>query len=239
MPTTGVFEIRSSRGATDEPPLQCQLIDDLPGVPALPETLLLMELRMSEFSVDLHEISQLILGDLGATLQVYRLAAREHIDAEDRPCRMEDCISSLGLDACLRAAAATSSAGDGCLGPIIELWAHSREVAQNCSELAEKSGSMSAEEAYQVGLFHGLGLLPSLLGWSSRPSFQTRTRAASRLARQWSLPACVQQYLREDQRPGEQGPWDEIVNTAHQKARRSPVCSSPSGGLMLYVQRKL
>lgn len=238
MPTTGVFEIRSGRAAAVAQPLQHELIDDLPAVPALPETLLLMELRMRQTSVDLREISDLVLGDLGATLQVFRLAALEFGDSEDRPRRIEDCISSLGLDACLLAAAAASSAGDGCDGPAVEFWAHSRDVAQICRELAAQTpGSVSPAEAYQVGLLHGIGLLPCLLGWNLRDrGFLHVEHTASALAKQWRLPACVQRYLCEPD-PRKRGPWGQIAHTAHIRARRSPVCSSPAGGLLLQMRR--
>ena len=229
-----------SRNATAEQPFHCNLTDDLPEVPTLPETLLLMELKIREFSVDLREISRLVLGDLGATLQIYRRVAREYGDAEDRPTRIEDCISSLGLEACLRAAGAEMSSRMNCGSAVLELWAHSRDVAQICSALAEERGyPCSTEDAYQVGLLHGIGLLPRVLGWNGRDlGVQERCRTAARLAYQWSLPSCVQECFTEKQHPGERSRWDELVHLAHQKARRSPVCDPSSGGLLLNLQRR-
>ncbi len=142
------------------------LVDDLPDVPALPETLLQMELRLHDFSIDLHELSQLILSDVGATLQILRLAARECSSADGRPTRIEDCISHLGHEACLRVAGRRTVLSEARHRGVIEVWAHSREVAQLCRKLAGADhGSIHPEEAYLVGLTHTLGALPAILGW--------------------------------------------------------------------------
>jgi len=74
-----------------------------PAIPIMQETLLLLDLAVQESSVDLREISQLVLDDLGATLQILRLAGREYANSHDRPLRIEDCISALGVNACMQA----------------------------------------------------------------------------------------------------------------------------------------
>lgn len=216
-------------------------MDELPVVPALPETLLLMELKIREFSVDLGEFSKLVLGDLGATLQIFRTAAREYADGGERPRRIEDCISALGLEACLRAAAVDVSSRNSCGGAMLELWVHSREVAQNCGTLAEEKGcALSPEDAYQIGLLHGIGNLPRVLGWKVRElSAEERSRAIANLVREWSLPACVKDYFAEKQYPAKPSRWDELLHLAHQRARRSPVCSSPGCNPVLQLRRRV
>ena len=52
--------------------------DPLPAVPVMPETLLLLDLVAQEPTVDLRGMSQLVLDDMGATLQILRLAGREY-----------------------------------------------------------------------------------------------------------------------------------------------------------------
>jgi hypothetical protein len=87
-------------------PWQFDFSDDLPAIPVLPETLLLLDLEAQERSVDLKRVAELVLSDLGATLQILRLAGREHACAEFRPSRIEDCIVDLGVDVCLQALSA-------------------------------------------------------------------------------------------------------------------------------------
>ena len=198
-------------------------IDNFPNIPVLPETLLMMELRSHDFSVDLQEMSQLVLGDLGAVLQILRLAAREYEDAAERPTRIEDCISALSIQACLKAAAEQTVLSDLRHGGVLELWAHAREVAQACRTVAATvDGAVQPEEAYLVGLTHALGSLPDLLGWQRPgPGCKRGEHAATRLAECWSLPPCVQEFSRAWDRSELDNPWVEIVRLAHRIARRS------------------
>ena len=99
-----VFEFGIARNAASPRSLvQLDLVRDFPDAPVLSETLLLMELKIRDRAVDLREISQLVLSDVGAVLQIMRLAGREDGSAENRPTRIEDCISGLGLQVCLEA----------------------------------------------------------------------------------------------------------------------------------------
>lgn len=236
---TRVFDFRPWNGRFLEPLIPPVLTDDFPDVPALPETLLLMELKAYEPSVSLSEIAQLVRGDLGATLQIMRRAARE-CEPERLPARIEDCIAGLGLQACLEAAAGNSGTGSRCSGAVIELWSHSREVAAACSLLAEASGgAVHTEEAYLAGLFHGLDLVPAILGWNwNEPVTRNKAGAGWTLAHSWRLPACVQDYFRKADRPGGATPWGDLVRAAHLQVRRSPVCSACSGSILPQLQHK-
>jgi hypothetical protein len=210
---TQAFDLWTVRPTDLRFPLQP--IDDFPGVPVLPETLLRMELMSHEFSVDLQEISQLVLSDLGATVQILRFAARECPDPEDRPSRIEDCISALGVQASIRAAGQKSVLSAARQPGAMEVWAHARKVAQACQSLASVMGTVPVEEAYLVGLTHALGSLPGLLGWPGRD------RAASRLAECWSLPLCVQEFAAAWDRSDSDNLWVALVRSAHRQVRRS------------------
>lgn len=225
MLNSGVFEFRAARDAFAElQPFQPRLVDDLPDVPAMPETLLSMELSIHEFSVDLRAFSQLVLGDLGASLQILRLAAWE-CGSDACPSRMEDSISALGLQACLKAAARATVLSDARHRGVFEFWAHSREIAERCRDLAvELNGDFHPEEAYFVGLFHGLGLLPQVLGWEWRGSEKRDWASVGRrLADRWSLPPCVREFFAETRWPASGAPWNELVRKAHGMAKRSPI----------------
>jgi hypothetical protein len=204
-------------------PLQPQLVDNLPDVPALPETLLLMELKLYDFSVDLQEVSQLVLRDLGATLQILRLASREFGASEGRPVRIEDCISGLGLEACLQAAGQSTILSDRRHRSMFEFWAHSRDVAQAARAIAlAAGGAVHPDEAGLVGLCHALGTIPILLGWERGDRMvDDWAGRATRMAERWSLPACVRDYFRELQQPEMPGPWMEIMQSAHRNATRT------------------
>ena len=226
MLTTGVLEIRADRGGfAERSPFQPERVDDLPDVPVLQETLLLMELKARDFSVDLHELSQLVLSDVGATLQILRLAAREFGASGERPVRIEDCISSLGLEACLKAAARQTVSGHPRHRTVLETWAHSREIAQCSKAAAEATASaIHPDDAYLAGLLHALPLLPATLGWNLREhGLKEGTTAGLVMAVRWRLPRSIREYFRELQAPGSGTQWSAIVEHAHQSARRSSI----------------
>jgi hypothetical protein len=200
-----------------------QLIDNLPDVPSLPETLLQMELKLYDFSVDLQEVSQLVLSDLGATLQILRLASREYGVSEGRPVRIEDCISGLGLEACLEAAGQRTILSDDRHRSMFEFWAHANDIAQAARTIALASASaVHPEEARLVGLCHALGTIPIVLGWERGDRIvDDWTTRAIRMAERWSLPACVRDFFIELQQPELPGPWVEIMRAAHRTANRT------------------
>lgn len=208
-------------------PLQTDFSAHLPDVPVQLETLLLLELELQEPSVDLRVVSQLVRTDLGASLQILGLAAMEYGSAEGRPTRIEDCISDLGVDACIEAVSARTVVRDGRRRVIAEIWAHSREIAQYSKFIAEDIPEVNPDEAYLVGLFHAIGLLPSALGWeSSEAGAKDSLAVGFKLARKWSLPRFVLDYFGGTEIAGTQMLWSEIVRRAHWRASRPSVpCS--------------
>jgi HD-like signal output (HDOD) protein len=237
---SGTFEMREGRTVK---PVRFRLatsgFDDLPDLPVLPETLLMMELSSSQFSVNLHDLSRLILGDLGATLQILRLAGREFGDTGDRPLRIEDCICALGVQACLIEASRHTAVSDIRQYGMLEVWCHSREIAASCrAQAGSLCGNVSPDEAYLVGLCHALGGLPALLrwGWSERCVVGS-ARIGLRLAERWRLPPSVQEYFLDMERRVPSGPWVELVRSAHEQTRRSSVPCPASEGSGLQVLR--
>ncbi len=230
-----VFETESGRnGLTFQ--LNAQDLDlSLPDVPVLSETLLLMELLVRERTVDLSEISQVVLGDLGAVIQIMRLAGRENAGAEDRPARIEDCISGLGLQACVEAISKRPLKRSTCDPAILETWTHARKVAEDCRFLADEALlPVNPEDAYLVGLFHAMSSLPSVLSWGysvhipSNPDIE-----GLRMAEAWSLPACVVEYFSEPRSHASAIRWREIVRSVHQPANSSRIDSTLHGHLPL------
>jgi hypothetical protein len=192
------------------------------------ETLLLVELEAQEFSVDLRALSQLVLSDLGATLLILRLAGCEHGNAEGRPARMVDCISDIGVPACIEAMSAQLAMGGGRSAFIAELWSHSSEIARHSKRIAEATVDIDPDQAYLVGMCHSIGLLPDALGWDvSKRQGLDSVPVGLELARAWTLPSCVIDYFRDLQMCGGQSPWPEIVQAAHRCAGQTSIdCSS-------------
>lgn len=205
-------------------PFAPEATGELPDVPALPETLIALELHLGEWPVQLGEVADAVLGDLGATIQVLRLAGREYSSSEYgssdyRPERIEDCICDLSPNACLAEAARGSLRRGKRHQEMVEIWAHAREIAQWCRLLAEDaSGSMKPHEAYLVGLLHEMGSLPSLFGWERRDLSSNPETCAVRMAERWNFPSYLKDFFRELQRPGRYSPWRKLIEDAHRLA---------------------
>lgn len=203
---------------------------DLPDVPVLPATLLRLELKSREHSVDLREISQIVLGDVGASLQIFRYAGRESGSAWDSPGRIEDCISTLGLHGCLEAICRKLLTKSADQAAAIDFWVHSKCIADLCVLLAEEATSgVSREEIYLTGLFHDFSSLPAILGWDwiTRAS-GGQEQLILNIAEAWCLPSFVVGYLREFGAPAVTDRWTRIVERAHSIMSSSQV-SIPMG----------
>ncbi len=188
-------------------------------IPVMQETLLLVELEAQEFCVDLRTFSQLILNDLGATLQVLRLVGREYGGAECQPTRVEDCVADMGIQACIDVMSPQLIPRGQRSQAVVELWSHSREIARHAKRIAERTIDIDADHAYLVGLCHSIGSLPAVLGWSGKKSQGfDGAQAGLDLAKEWSLPRCVVGYLSDVQRCGGTSPLLEIVEAAHRCA---------------------
>jgi hypothetical protein len=199
----------------------------------MPETLLLIDLGAQEKPVDLEKMKQVVLGDLGATIQVLRLGGRERVFGEERPTRIEDCISALGVQACAEAVSRRTVSRAKDKPAITEAWSHAKEIAESCKLIAEKSaGSIDPNEAYLTGLLHELGSLPAILDWepvqkvSSDPDL-----AGLKLAEEWFLPQCVADYFSERGNLRTGGQWTGIIQRAHEISESTSEATSNEGKL--------
>ena len=199
---------------------------DLPAVPVLPETLLLLELEAQESAVDLRRFSQIILRDLGATIQILRLAGKNWGRSEV-PLRIEDCISDLGVQACLAAMTVRDASARRCQDLYANLWAHSVEVARYAVLISEEMHEVNPDQAYLVGLLHAIGSLPQALGWDDVFSAaENPLMTAFDLANHWGFPGFVQESFHALHPADRTIPWQEIIRAAHQLVEWSGVgCS--------------
>jgi hypothetical protein len=230
-----VFEIEAARNTLHfqlhEPNLNRELDRELPDAPVMSDTLLMLELAVRERVVDLSEVTQLVLGDLGAAIQIMRLARREGLSG-----RMENCISGLGVQACLDAVARRPIKRGTCDPAIAELWSHAKRTADNCKFLAEEAFlPVNPDHAYLVGLFHAVGALPSVLGWERTPQVAGNHDAVGlRMALAWSLPDCVVAYFSEIPSRSSVIRWKEMVRSAHQEANGSRTDSAVCNYVLLH-----
>src|SRR5277367_1350924 len=70
-------------------------VDLLDDVPVMSATVLGLEILLQEPCIDLRMVSELILSDVGATIQILRLVGTEYEFAAEHPSRMGECIASL------------------------------------------------------------------------------------------------------------------------------------------------
>ena len=198
--------------------------DWLPDVPTLASTRLQIGLLLQESQVDLRALAQVILSDVCATLQTFRLAGEEYPQEEDRPTRIEDCIASLNLDRwrdlmCIPGVPRTPA--------LLEELDHSRKVALCAKELASLVDDCSPEEAYLVGLLSELDRLPQILGWTDLDESQhEQCHDGLALADYWHLPPYVLTALRSRQKDAQPSAMGGIVELAHSMAAQVEISAS-------------
>lgn len=196
--------------------------ENIPAVPVLPETLLKMELEVRQSSTDLREFSDAVLGDVGATIQILRMAGQEYGSVADRPVRVEDCISDLGPRACIHAVAKGALVRGIRQQSIAEIWVHSREVAQYFRLFAANGPSgINPDQAYLAGLLHALGSLPAILDWNNHRVPIDPAKAALAMAERWNFPRFLSDFFGEVFMPGHRPQWSSFITVAHHAAKES------------------
>ena len=185
---------------------KADLLDD---VPVMSATVLGLEMLLHEPCIDLRMASELMLSDVGATIQILRLVGTEYESAAEPPCRMGDCIASLDAGNWFAAISARTFACDREHSATTALWKHSRLVAQYARLFAESLEGVSPEEAYLVGLLHEIGEIPGVLGWPNGGALS---------AMEESLPLFVLAAMRSMNDPYSSSPWKIILSAAHELA---------------------
>ena len=143
---------------------QVSLLDE---VPVMSATVLGLEMLLHASYCDLRMVSDLILSDFGATFQILRMVAGEYEFAAERPRRMVDCIASLEVESWLPALSARTFICGRQHAAMTAAWKHFRLVAQYSQLVAASTERISPEDAYLVGLLHGIETIPELMGWAA------------------------------------------------------------------------
>jgi HD-like signal output (HDOD) protein len=195
--------------------------DILPGLPILTTTRLQLELLLNDSVVDLRAVTEVILADVGATLQILRTVGREYAATDGRPDRIEDCIVSLSAARCHQVVCAPNESEAEAFAAE---WHIYRRRAECVRELARGRDGFSPEEGYLVGLLCRLGAIPQLLGWSADSVTSHEHDALGvMLAFHWNLPDCVVAAIREQQESAEPRKWHELLQLADELTRASVV----------------
>jgi hypothetical protein len=203
-------------GLPDQKKFARKKVDLLDDVPVMLATVLGLEILLHEPCIDLRMASELVLSDVGATIQILRLVGREYEFATEHPYRMGDCIVSLDAGTWFDAISARTFACDRSHAATSSLWNHCRVVAQYSQLVAESLEGISPEEAYLVGLLHEVGAIPSVLGWPSEGLGSRKSAPLS--AMQGSLPLFVLSAIRSMNDSCSSSTWKFILTSAHELA---------------------
>ncbi|MGD0096769.1 MAG: HDOD domain-containing protein [Terracidiphilus sp.] len=190
--------------------------DFLDHVPVMSATVLGLEILLQDSCINLQMATELILSDVGATIQVLRLVGREYEYAVERPSRMVDCISSLDVDSWFSAISARTFPCDRAHAATTAVWRHSRLVAQYAQLVAESLDDVFPEDAYLVGLLHGIGDIPAALGWPGCGRGGADASALS--AMEGTLPLFVLAAMRSIHDSTALSGWRFILTAAHELA---------------------
>jgi hypothetical protein len=193
------------------------LLDDIPVMSA---TVLGLEILLHEPCIDLGMASELVLSDVGATIQILRLIGREYEFATEHPCRMGDCLASLDSGTWFDAISARTFACDRQHAAMTALWNHCRLVARYAQLVAESLEGISPEEAYLVGLLHEIGAIPKVLRWPN-DGLDDR-ESTSLLAVEGSLPLFVLSAIQSMNGSRSSSAWKVILTSAHELAGDRP-----------------
>lgn len=193
-------------------------------VPAMSTTALAMEILLNEPSIDLSAAAELVLSDVGATIQILRLSGGDYCAATDRPSRMVDCLSSLDASEWLRAITRRTFVCDRAHLAEAALWKRCRTMAQYTRLAAESVDSISPEDAYLAGLLYDVSALAKLVTDADDTSVEVRTAEA---AIRGVMPLFVLDALDRSEDASSSNPWGFILNVAYALAVSSddPACA--------------
>jgi len=185
-------------------------------VPVMLGTVLGLEILLREPCLDLQMASEMVLSDVGATIQILGLIGREDYCAVEGPRRMVDCLASLDVGVWFGTVSARTFACDNEHAAMTAVWRQCRLVAQYAQLVAESFEGISSDDAYLVGLLHRIGAIAAVLGW---PQGNLRRRDPSALlTMEKSLPLFVLAAMRSFNDPSTSSTWKLILTAAHELA---------------------
>lgn len=196
------------------------ITDPLPDLPIMAATRLQLDLLINNSVIDLKNVTEVILADPGATIQILRVTGEEFPDPDERPKRIEDCIVTLSLARCYQIICESKVSH---FGPHVAEWQRCRRLAECARELAKGLEGFCPEEAYLVGLLCRIGRFPQLLGWKGGTFLSAESDALGvMLACHWQLPQYVLLAIWEQQQFDASSTWRNVLTLAHLLADQCP-----------------
>jgi len=129
----------------------------MPDVPVLPATVVALEVLLRERPIDLKAVSDWLLSDPGATLQLFRLQLEELDPEAELRFRIQDIVVELGADTILKGIRRFPVPGNESLLAVVRRhWDHIRSVAVCASALSYGFGRRDPERVYLMALIHGI-----------------------------------------------------------------------------------
>jgi len=168
-----------------------------PPFPALPSTLVALELLLGSPSLDLQKLVTVVRADPGFTAEMLRLGRRHH---QPDPLSLQSCLVHLGQNTIRRATRIVPVWIRPLTPP--QIWKlrwrlkKTRLVALAAEATSALIGDISAETAYLAGLLHDLPILTCLEDGCHctvrefRPSLEA-----------WNLPDCLVEVMRWHRQP--------------------------------------
>lgn len=192
-------------------------LDFLDNVPVMSATVLALDMLLHEPCIDLQRAAELILSDVGATIQILLLIGREYDFTAQRLSRMGDCLASLDVGTWYGAiSAARTFPCDREHAATTAVWKHCRLVAQYAQLVAESLEGIYPEDAYLVGLLHETEAIPAVLGWPEGGPGASDPGALCLM--EGSLPLFVLAAMRIVNDSCPSSTWRFILTEAHELA---------------------
>lgn len=193
-----------------------EILPVLESVPVLSGTILGLEMLVHELHVDVRVATELVLNDVGASIQVLSRAGFEYSRALCRPDRIAECIAALDIRELIVDLSDQSIACDVEQAAMAAVWNHCRRVAGYASMAAESIGEISAEEAYLAGLLDDRGSIGEILGWPKQ--VQEMASVGDVLASVQLLPESILGAFCPPPQRRRSEAWEFILSTAHELA---------------------
>lgn len=194
-------------------------------VPAMADSVLLLQVLLSGAAVNLRSIAEVIRGDIGLTIELLKRVSLSGESDEAVGISVAKNVVQAGIGTLLSLATETEPVssqvhGRAALRQCEEFWAHARLAGLMAEELAYQAGGVDADEAYVAGLLFHMGELPSVLGRRSDFRGMKPCEIAGSLAEAWRLPALVKDVVGgEHLHPASASyPVLELVRRADQQA---------------------
>jgi len=185
-------------------------------VPVMLATVLGLELLLREPCLDLRMASEIVLSDVGATIQILRLVGKQDDCGGGKPERMGECLASLEANVWFNAISARTFACDREHSATTAVWSRCRLVAQYSQLVAESLEGVPADSAYLVGLLHEVGAIETVLGWPNDDP--CRRDQAALLVMERALPPFVLAAMGSVNDPLAPSTWKFILTAAHELA---------------------